>query len=169
MSRTRTTKAITALTISVMLLGATLAVSSMLGIQTAQAQLIQLGSGLNGIDAKAIQGSGEDKSSDGNSGGGRQNSEVGTGNDNNNFNDRHNKDGNEKAIQGSGEENGRISNSRQDSNRDNEQGQEYCYSVSITNPLNGKTRTVDVCFGSRSECEHSQQHDPDSASDCDRH
>ncbi len=67
---------------------------------------------------------------------------------------------------GGGQNTGGSDNPRQKHSNEGGGGSQYCYSVSITNPLNGKTRTVNVCFDNRSDCEQAQRHDPDSSSGC---
>lgn len=122
--------------ISAILLGATAAVGYMLNIQTARA--VEVGNTQVQIQ---VQGSGSDGGGgSGNSGSGSEGGGQGSGSD--------------------GERDGQDSNGG-----DNGQGR-YCYSAAVTNPFTGKTRTVDVCFDSQSDCEQAQQHDPDSASGC---
>ncbi|WP_158385031.1 hypothetical protein [Candidatus Nitrososphaera evergladensis] len=158
--------------ISAILLGATLAIGYMVNIQTAQALSAQVVVGGDNKGEQGNQGTGSDGGEGQNAPEGGKGGGAGSdgGGSNNNEGDSGGGDG--KGIQGGGSDGGGSNNNEGDSGgggQDNEGGGQYCYSVSITNPLNGKTRTVDVCFDSRSDCEQAQQHDPDSASDCETH
>jgi predicted RecA/RadA family phage recombinase len=67
----------------------------------------------------------------------------------------------------SGEGGGGQSSSNSSSNSDS--GQQYCYDTLVTNPFNGKTRTVNSCYDNREDCEQAQQHDSDAMSSCSAH
>ncbi|MEO9363891.1 MAG: hypothetical protein ABI348_08325 [Nitrososphaera sp.] len=151
---------------SVILFGTiAVAVGYMLNIQAAYAvevgaKQVQVQIPLLQIQVQGPGSDGGDKGSGGSSSGGSDSGDHGGSSSGG---------GDDKGGQGSGSNDER---NRQDNNKDdnNNSGQgQYCYSVTVTNPLNGKTRTVDVCFNSRSDCEQAQSSDPDSEGGCESH
>jgi hypothetical protein len=148
--------------ISAILLGATLAVGHVFNIQTAAALgsvtgQVTIGSIAQGTGSDSGGGGGQNAGSDSGGGGGQNaGSDSGGGGGQNAGSDS----GRQRHSSGGGG----GQNAGSDSGGGG--GSQYCYSVSITNPLNGKTRTVNVCFDNRSDCEQAQQHDPDSSSGC---
>lgn len=150
----------TAVLVSAILLGSILAVGYMLNVQTALAA---------GED-QGGKGSGDSGDNKGEGIAGQIQKAIGGGNDDEKDRGQDNEgDNGGGGDSGDGQRGDRGHGGEGDNGGGggNEQDQQYCYSASVTNPLNGKTRTVNVCFDSRSDCDQAESSDPDSASGCD--
>lgn len=159
---------------SMILLGTTaVAVGYMLNVQAAYA--VEAGSKQVQVQIPLLQIQVQDpgSGSGGDKGGGSGDGGSNSGSDSGDHGGSSGGSGDGKGGQDSGsndERNRHQQDNKDDNNNNNDNGRgQYCYSVTVTNPLNGKTRTVDVCFGSRSDCEQAQQSDPDSEGGCESH
>ncbi len=169
----RLTSTVTAVLVSAILLGSMLAIGYLMNVQTAQAA----GAGEGGSDNNNSNNNDHGK---GGEGADQQplNALLGIarGDDHDRHNNRHDKNnGDGGGNDNNNDSGGGNDNSNNNNNDDNDSGgdrggggqDQYCYSATVTNPLNGKTRTVNVCFDSRSDCDQAAHNDPDSASECD--